>query len=84
MSAWSESHWTGFDARVHNVFAAEDSVWIDFSYARIGHVGWRPVRQDRDEGKSRILTIATEVMTTGDLVQLRVTNAGEITAISTL
>jgi hypothetical protein len=83
MSAWDDSHWTGYTARINNVFAA-DTVWLDFTYVSLGHVGWRRVRQDADEWKTRILAIATEVMTSGKLVLLRVTNAGEITAIQTI
>jgi hypothetical protein len=83
MSAWDDSHWTGYAARINNTFAA-DTVWLDFTYVSLGHVGWRRVRQDADEWKTRILTIATEVMTSGKLVMLRVTNAGEITAIQTI
>ena len=84
MSAWDESHWVDYEARINNVFAGGGRAWIDFSYVRLGRVGWRPLRDDIDESVSRLLDIATAVMTSGKLVLLRVTNGGDITAIQTL
>jgi hypothetical protein len=82
MSAWSESHWVDYDATIFNVFAGGGSAWIEFRYT-IWYVGWRPIRGDTVEDVSRVLQIATAAKQAGFKVQLRVTNAGQITAIQT-
>lgn len=84
MSAWSESHWVDYDAVVHNVFAGGGNAWIDFGYRRLGRVGWRQIRGDSVEDVSRVCQIATASRNAATPVLLRVTNAGQITAIQTL
>jgi len=90
MSAWGESNWVGdFTAEIHNVFAASDAAWIDFSNER-GRVGWRRILADTDEGKTNILAIATAAMQSGRRCQYRATNGSgpngtaEITALQTV
>ena len=84
MSTWEDSHWIDYyDAEIVNVFAGGGSAWIDFRYIGLGHVGWRRFRVDSDGDLTRLTTIATEAKASRWAVMLRVTNAGEITAIQT-
>ena len=82
MSYWDNSHWADYSANILNVFAGGGAAWLDFRYT-IGHVGWRQVVGDSPNDISQVLTVALYAKETGANVSVRVTNAGEITAIQT-
>jgi hypothetical protein len=90
MSAWDDSHWTGYDASILNVFAGGETAWIDFSYNRLGRVGWRRILGDTAEDVSRVLAVAIAARETGKSVLVRATNGSgpggtaEITALQTI
>jgi hypothetical protein len=90
MSAWDDSHWTGYNAQILNVFAGGETAWIDFRYVDLGHVGWRRLLGDTVEDVSRVLAIATAAKQSGFLVAIRATNGSgpggtaEITAIQSV
>jgi hypothetical protein len=89
MSAWDDSHWIDYDARIINVFSGGDKAWIEYEYPQVWYVGWRRILEDTEDGVSRILQIATGAKQSNWLVRVRVTNASgpggtaEITAIQT-
>jgi hypothetical protein len=90
MSAWDDSQWTGYNAKVLNVFAGGGFAWVEVTYVDLGYVGWRRLLGDTVEDVSRVFDIATEAKGTGFLVALRATNASgpggtaEITAIQSV
>jgi len=91
MSLWDESHWVdGYVARVTNVFAGSNSVWIDFGWESLipkqgaGRVGWRQLVAEQPTGVSEMLTAVSLSMQLNRRVMLRVTNDGRITAIQTI
>jgi hypothetical protein len=51
---------------------------------QLGIVGWRRIVPSIPDGVSNIITLAAAAQTSGRHVQLLITNAGEIVAISTL
>ena len=84
MSYWDDSHWIDYyDAQIHNVFAGGGNAWIEFSYVGLWYVGWRQIVADSADDISRVLLIATGAKQAGYKVMLRVTNAGQITAMQT-
>jgi hypothetical protein len=76
--------WQG-NITILGVFAGHESqnVWIFFRNA-IGVVGWRRVQTQAADGVTNVLTIATAAQLSQRIVQLLVTNAGEIVAISSI
>lgn len=90
MSAWDDSHWTGYNAQILNVFAGGGSTWIEFKYVDLGYVGWRRLLGDTAEDVSHVLDIATDAKAAAYFVALRATNGSgpngtaEITAIQSV
>jgi hypothetical protein len=90
MSAWDDSHWTGYNAQVLNVFVGGGTAWIEFKYVDLGYVGWRRLLGDTVEDVSRVFDIAIQAKATGFLVALRATNGSgpggtaEITALQSV
>jgi hypothetical protein len=67
------------------VFAGHEAqnAWIFFRNA-LGVVGWRRILPSAPDGVTNVATLAVAAQHMGRIVQLLITNAGEIVAISTL
>lgn len=76
--------WQG-NITILGVFAGHENqnAQIFFRNA-LGVVGWRRISPQASDGVTNIVTLAVAAQHMGRIVQLLITNAGEILAISTL
>jgi len=91
MSAWDDSHWTGYNAEILNVLAGPDGIgWIEFKYVDLWYVGWRRLKADTAVSITNLLEIATVAKHGRNQVLLRATNSSgpgglaEVTALQTV
>ena len=59
------------------------NAWIFFSN-QLGVVGWRQIEPSDSVGVSNVVTLAVAAQFAGAVVQMLITNAGHIVALSTI